>query len=246
MWENFAACRWTASTTFGCEWPTMRQPSPLERSSMVLPSTSVTAAPNPWSMTAFTCRSSGSHTTRSFRSMMARDIGPGSSVFISIVGTAFLLVDGCSSAGSFVDVPEGLGGEGYRGRGFPTLSGRRAPGSVRRRRERVERGHELFHGPDQSLEPAELRRILPEPACPVARLRQPPFARDPLRLDLRCAPRRHEGLRAIQALLELREGVGQRTSGHPRRRHDLGERGLGRLEVHEHVVERGERRLHFR
>ena len=47
MWENFAAWRCTASTTFGWECPTNKHPSPLERSSIVLPSTSVTAAPSP-------------------------------------------------------------------------------------------------------------------------------------------------------------------------------------------------------
>ncbi len=42
-----SACSRTASTTRGCEWPTLRQPTPPAKSMNVLPSTSVRVAPRP-------------------------------------------------------------------------------------------------------------------------------------------------------------------------------------------------------
>jgi len=47
VWRKRAACSWTASTTFGCAWPTLRQPTPPVKSMKVLPSTSVSVAPLP-------------------------------------------------------------------------------------------------------------------------------------------------------------------------------------------------------
>src|SRR5438093_12336523 len=82
VWENRAAWRCTASTTRGCEYPTRWHPSPPEKSSIVLPSRSVTRAPSPWSMTAGTWLSSGSQTTLALRSRTALDLGPGISVTI--------------------------------------------------------------------------------------------------------------------------------------------------------------------
>ena len=52
---------------------------------MVLPSTSVTLAPSPWSITAGTWMSRGSATTRAFRRRIAADLGPGILVTILIV-----------------------------------------------------------------------------------------------------------------------------------------------------------------
>src|SRR5882672_3515295 len=130
-------------------------------------------------MTALTCRSSGSHTTRSLRSMTARDFGPGNSVFISIVGIASswsiaaLRVDR-SSTSRTDSAEKAIARVATRQRSAwrPRSAGAELPEASRRRRERVERSHELLHGPDQALEPAQVRRILPEPAGAVARLRE--------------------------------------------------------------------------
>src|SRR3954469_4226764 len=70
----------------------MWQPRPPEKSSMVLPSTSVNAAPYASAITAGACRSSASVITRSLRSTISRVRGPGSSVtrlMVDIAGPPF-------------------------------------------------------------------------------------------------------------------------------------------------------------
>ena len=47
VWRKRAACSCTASTTCGCAWPTLRQPTPPVKSMNVFPSTSVSVAPRP-------------------------------------------------------------------------------------------------------------------------------------------------------------------------------------------------------
>src|SRR6266536_1338553 len=94
----------------------MWQPRPPERSSIVLPSTSVNDAPLAASMIAGTCRSSGSDTTRSLRAISSREFGPGISVTTLTVPIAGRLPAGTSrgSAGSPAGGPRalvrGLGG----------------------------------------------------------------------------------------------------------------------------------------
>src|SRR6266511_3195540 len=91
VWDTLAACRCTASTTFGCEYPTSWHPRPPEKSSQVLPSTSVNRAPSPRSITAGTWMSSGSHTTFDLRARISFERGPGISVTRSIAPIANLL-----------------------------------------------------------------------------------------------------------------------------------------------------------
>ena len=82
--ENLANCSCAASTTRGCEWPTFRQPTPPVKSMNVLPSTSVSVAPRPSAVTIGWTSESGSAITRSLRSMISLDLGPGTSVRSSI------------------------------------------------------------------------------------------------------------------------------------------------------------------
>jgi hypothetical protein len=49
--EKRASCSCAAATTSGCEWPTFRQPTPPVKSTKVFPSTSVSSAPRPSSIT---------------------------------------------------------------------------------------------------------------------------------------------------------------------------------------------------
>ena len=85
VWRKRAACSCTASTTCGCAWPTLRQPTPPVKSMNVLPSTSVSVAPRP---SADDDREVDDERARrrraSFRSRISRERGPGISVFSSI------------------------------------------------------------------------------------------------------------------------------------------------------------------
>ncbi len=65
----------------GCEWPTLRQPTPPVKSMNVLPSTSVSVAPRPSAATiGWTSDNGAAAITRSLRSTISRERGPGSSV----------------------------------------------------------------------------------------------------------------------------------------------------------------------
>src|SRR3954454_1156417 len=80
-----SSCACAAATTCGCECPTFRQPTPPVKSMKVFPSTSVSVAPLASSTTTGRYTDSGSATTRSLRSRISRDRGPGIAVFNSIV-----------------------------------------------------------------------------------------------------------------------------------------------------------------
>ena len=86
VWRKRATCAWTALVTAGFECPTARQPMPPAKSMNVLPSTSVTSAPSALSTKTGTHRAFALATTRSLRSIQARERGPGISVRISIDG----------------------------------------------------------------------------------------------------------------------------------------------------------------
>ena len=79
-----ATCACTALVTAALECPTARQPMPPAKSMKVLPSTSVTSAPSALSTKTGTHRALASATTRSLRSIQARERGPGISVRISM------------------------------------------------------------------------------------------------------------------------------------------------------------------
>src|SRR5712691_4599074 len=98
VWKNFAACSWTASTTRGCAWPTLRQPTPPVKSMNVFPSTSVSVAPSPRSITTGKKIESGSAITRFFRSRIALERGPGIAVLSSIVFVAAMRLTIAESA----------------------------------------------------------------------------------------------------------------------------------------------------
>ena len=76
----------TARVTSAFECPTARQPMPPAKSMKVLPSTSVTRAPSALSTKTGTQRALALATTRSLRSIHARERGPGISVRISMDG----------------------------------------------------------------------------------------------------------------------------------------------------------------
>jgi hypothetical protein len=82
--EKRVSCSCAAATTCGCEWPTFRQPTPPVKSMKVFPSTSVSVAPRASSTTTGRKTESGSATTRSFRSRISFDFGPGIAVRNSI------------------------------------------------------------------------------------------------------------------------------------------------------------------
>ena len=85
VWAKRASCSCAASTTRGCEWPTLRQPTPPVKSMKTLPSTSVIV--DPWA----SCATTGSTIdfafaiARCFRSRSASERGPGTAVRSSIV-----------------------------------------------------------------------------------------------------------------------------------------------------------------
>ena len=83
--EKRSSCACAAATTCGCECPTLRQPTPPVKSMKVFPSTSVSVAPLASSTTIGRYTDSGSAITRSLRSRISRDRGPGIAVFNSIV-----------------------------------------------------------------------------------------------------------------------------------------------------------------
>ena len=82
--EKRESCSCAASTMRGWEWPTLRQPTPPVKSMNVLPSTSVSVAPRPSAVTIGWTSERGAAITRSLRSMISFERGPGSSVRISI------------------------------------------------------------------------------------------------------------------------------------------------------------------
>ena len=84
VWAKRASCSSAAATTCGCEWPTFRQPTPPVKSTKVLPSTSVSRAPLADAATIGNTTASGAAITRSLRSRIARERGPGTSVRSSI------------------------------------------------------------------------------------------------------------------------------------------------------------------
>ena len=79
------SCSVAASTTRGCAWPTLRQPTPPVKSMKTLPSTSVSVAPRP------SCATIGSAIVFAFaitRCLALEDLGergPGIAVRMSIV-----------------------------------------------------------------------------------------------------------------------------------------------------------------
>ena len=92
VWAKRASCSSAAATTCGCEWPTFRQPTPPVKSTNVFPSTSVSSAPCADAATIGKATASGAATTRSLRSRIARERGPGSSVRSSIERVAAIAI----------------------------------------------------------------------------------------------------------------------------------------------------------
>ena len=85
VWAKRASCSVAASTTRGCEWPVLRQPTPPVKSMNVLPSTSVSVAPRPSWATIGSTIDFAFAITRCFRSRIACERGPGIAVRMSIV-----------------------------------------------------------------------------------------------------------------------------------------------------------------
>ena len=79
-----SSCSRAAATTFGCEWPTLRQPTPPVKSMKVFPSTSVSSAPRASAAMIGKLTSSGPATARALRARISCDRGPGTAVRSSI------------------------------------------------------------------------------------------------------------------------------------------------------------------
>ena len=85
VWMKRAICSVAASSTRGCAWPTFRQPTPPVRSMKTFPSTSVSVAPRPSWATIGIAIVFAFAITRSLRSRIAAERGPGIAVRMSIV-----------------------------------------------------------------------------------------------------------------------------------------------------------------
>ncbi len=80
VWANRSTCSRTAATTRGWAWPTPVTAMPDPRSIRVLPSTSVSSAPEPLSIQAGSTVETPAATAAVRRAVSSRDRGPGSSV----------------------------------------------------------------------------------------------------------------------------------------------------------------------
>src|SRR5581483_3489216 len=123
----------------------------------------------------------------------------------------------------------------------PTRAAAEGPESVRRPLEGVERCEQVPKETDQRFEPLRHLCREPQPFRPLEPELDRLGARAPFLLELARPPRRHPVPGGPQPLLELEQGLGERTAREPRRRDGLGERLPGALQRLERVAESLER-----